>query len=101
MRIIVLLKPTNKRGTKTAYTKFRKVLLADSFTLVDPEIFMSMTTNRQSAKIHVERIPAFAPTTGIVKVLMLTERQYHSMTYLTGEDDYQERMVGGNCHVIL
>lgn len=101
MRIIVLLKPTNKYGTKTAYTKFRKALLADGFTLAAPEIFMRITTNRKSAKTHIDRISSYAPNTGVVKVLMLTERQYHSMIYLTGEVDYQERMVGGNCHVSL
>ena len=101
MRVIVILKPTNKRGTKTSYTNFRKALLADGFTLVVPEIFMRITTNRKSAKTHIDRISVSAPNTGVVKVLTLTERQFRNMIYLTGEDDYQERVVGGHCHVNL
>ena len=45
MRIIVVLHPTNKRGTKSAYTKFRQALLTDGFVLMAPEIFMRITAN--------------------------------------------------------
>jgi len=38
MRILVILNPTNKRGTKTAYTSFRKTLLSDGFILWGPEL---------------------------------------------------------------
>ena len=101
MRIIVVLKSTNKRGTKMAYTTFRKTLLADGFVLVAPEIFMRITTNRKSAKLHIEKLAGQASDTGTIRVLALTELQFHNIIYLTGEEDYQEKMIGGNCHVSL
>ena len=33
MRVFVLLQPTNIRGTKTAYTKFRKYLMHEGFLM--------------------------------------------------------------------
>ena len=74
MRIIVILKPTNKRGTKAAYTRFRKKLLKDGFVMMMPEIFMRITTNRKSAKIHLNRISEDLPDTGVIRVLLLTEK---------------------------
>lgn len=101
MRVIIVLKPTNKRGTKTAYTRFRNELQSNGFVLVAPEIFMRVTTNRKSAKTLIERISKRVPDTGIIRVLTLTEKQFHGMLYLTGEDDYQEKTVGANCHICL
>ena len=101
MRIIVVLHPTNKRGTKISYTNFRNRLLANGFVLMAPEIFMKISTNRKSAKVQVERIAPFAPDTGVIRVLLLTEKQHRNMMYLVGEPDYQEQKVGGHCHVSL
>jgi len=101
MRIIIALQPTNKRGTKSAYTNFRKKLLSDGFMLVMPEVFMRITSNRKSAKIHINRISDYLPDTGVIRALLLTEKQYQNIIYLVGEADYQEKMVGGNCHISL
>ena len=101
MRIIVVLHPTNKRGTKSAYTKFRRALLADGFILMAPEIFMRITTNRKSAKVHVNRISEVVPDTGVIRVLLLTEKQYKNIIYLVGAPSYQEQTVGEYCRVCL
>ena len=49
MRILVMLNPTNKKGTKTAYTASRKFLASDGYVLWGPEIYMRVVTNRKSA----------------------------------------------------
>lgn len=35
-----MLAPTNKYGTKTAYTELRKFLIKDGYLLLQPEVFM-------------------------------------------------------------
>lgn len=101
MRILVILKPTNQRGTKAEYTRFRKFLASDGYVLVGQELFMRVATNRKGAEKHLRRLNEVRPTTGTVRVLRLTEKQYEKMWYLTGEEDYQEEVVGAKCHIQL
>lgn len=101
MRILVMLKPTNLRGTKMSYTKFRKFLLSDGYTMIGQELYMRVTTNRKSVEKHIRRMEEYNPNTGIIRVLKLTEKQFNRMVYLTGEQDYQEKVVGTKCHIQL
>ena len=56
MRIFVILSPTNKRGTKTEYTKLRKFLISDGYIRIAEEVFMRITNNRKGAEKHFRRI---------------------------------------------
>ncbi len=94
MRILVMLNPTNKKGTKTAYTAFRKFLASDGYVLWGPEIYMRVVTNRKSADTHIRRLQATHPDTGMIRVLRLTEKQFSSMLSLTETIDFQEEIVG-------
>lgn len=49
MRILVLLNPTNKKGTKAAYTELRKFLIKDGYVLLQSEVFMPL---RESANVN-------------------------------------------------
>ena len=101
MRTIVMLRPTNRRGTKMPYTAFRKRLAAEGFALLQPEVFMRVSHTRAAAEHLVERLAEDVPPTGSICVLVLTERQYASMRYLTGRPDDQERLVGARVQVEL
>lgn len=101
MRLLVILSPTNKWGTKTAYTALRKYLIKDGYLRIAPEVFMRITENRKAAEKHYRRIEAYTPKSGTVRMLRLTEKQYASIYMLTGEPDLQEKTVGRNCQVIL
>ncbi|MBP3893013.1 MAG: CRISPR-associated endonuclease Cas2 [Atopobiaceae bacterium] len=101
MRIIVALRPTNKHGTKGEYTAFRKLLLASGLVLVQPEVFLGCAPTRRAAMLLLERLKEQAPTTGAVCALVLTERQFSSMVYLTGEPSYQEHSVGTAANIDL
>ena len=101
MRIIVILSPTNKWGTKTEYTNLRKFLLRDGYLRIAPEVFMRITPTRRASEKHYRRLEDVAPKTGVVRVLRLTEKQYESIYLLSGEMDYQEKIVGKNCHIMI
>ena len=91
MRIIVILTPTNKYGTKMAYTALRKFLISDGYERIAPEVFMRITTGRKGNEKHLRRLSDFSPGTGTVRILTLTEKQYNNIIYLTGEPDEQEK----------
>lgn len=101
MRLIVILSPTNKYGTKTEYTKLRKFLISDGYLRISEEVFMRVTNSRRACEKHIRRIDDFAPSTGIVRIIMMTEKSYKNIIMLTGEDDYQERTVGTNFLISL
>ena len=101
MRIIVMLRPTNRRGTKMPYTAFRKRLVAEGFVMLQPEVFMRVSHTRAAAEHLVGRLAEDVPNTGSICAIILTERQYASMRYLTGQADVQELLVGAREHVEL
>ena len=101
MRVIMMLRPTDKHGTKGAYTAFRKRLVTEGFVLVQPEVFMLTTPTRRSAEFALSRLADAAPTTGTVCAMLLTERQAASVRYLVGEAPYQERSIGAKRLVTL
>ena len=101
MRIIVILSPTNKWGTKTEYTNLRKFLLRDGYLRIAPEVFMRITPTRRASEKHYRRLEDVAPKTGTVRILRLTEKQFESIYLLSGNVDYQEKVVGRNCQIML
>ena len=101
MRILVLLDPTNKRGTKKAYTDLRTFLQTDGYLRIGTELFMRVATSRKTAEKHIRRLSEHAPSTGVVRVIRLTEKQYENIWYLTGGPDTQELLVGRNSHIML
>ncbi len=101
MRILVILSPTDKWGTKTEYTALRIFLLRDGYLRIAPEVFMRITPTRRASEKHFRRLEEYAPKSGTVRVLRLTEKQYENIYLLTGSPDYQEKTVGRNCHIML
>lgn len=101
MRLIVILSPTGKWGTKKEYTALREFLHKDGYLRIAPEVFVRVVQNRKAAEKHYRRIKKYAPKTGVVRMLRLTEKQYNSIYMVTGEMDYQEKTVGNNVHIML
>ena len=91
MRLIAILSPTDKWGTKTEYTKLRKFLLKDGYIRIAPEVFMRVVQNRKVSEKHYRRIDEVKPKTGVVRLLRLKERQYNNIYMVIGEPDYQEK----------
>lgn len=101
MRLIAILSPTDKWGTKTEYTRLRKFLQKDGYIRIAPEVYMRIVQNRKTSEKHYRRIEEVAPKSGTVRLLRLTEKQYDKIYMLTGEADYQEKTVGTKCHIMI
>ena len=101
MRLLVIISPTDKWGTKAEYTKLRKFLRKDGYLRIAPEVYMRIVQNRKTAEKHYRRIDEVAPKTGLVRMLRLTEKQYNNIYLVTGETDYQAKVVGTNCHIMV
>ncbi len=96
-----MLSPTEKWGTKLEYTEFRTFLRKDGYIRIGPELYMRVVQNRNSSEKYYKRIMEYAPKSGVVRMSRLTEKQYNSIHYVTGNKDYQETIVGANSLVVI
>lgn len=55
MRLLVILSPTEKWGTKTEYTKLRKFLHKDGYLRIEPEVYMRIVQNRNGETFTLNR----------------------------------------------
>lgn len=101
MRVIAILSPTDKCGTKTEYTNIRKFFLKDGYIRMAPEVFMRVVQNRKASEKHYRRIDEVKLKTGVVRLIGLTEKQHNNIYMVTGELDYQEKTVCVNCHIMI
>jgi CRISPR/Cas system-associated protein endoribonuclease Cas2 len=65
MRILVMLNPTNKYGTKMAYTELRKFLIKDGYLRIGQELFMRITPNRKTAEKAEQNRRLYRTFTGV------------------------------------
>ena len=73
----------------------------DGYMRIAPEVYMRVVQNRKSSEKHYRRIAEVAPKTGTVRLLRLTEKQFNNIYMVTGKTDYQEKVVGINCHIMI
>lgn len=78
---------SNLKLTKTEYTNLRNFLTKDGYFKIAPEVYIRIVQNRKASEKHYRRIQEFAPKTGTVRLLRLTEKQYQSIYMVTGEPD--------------
>lgn len=62
---------------------------------------MRIMQNRKASEKHYRRIEEYAPKTEVVKLLRLTEKQYNNIYMVSGDSDYQEKMVGVYAYIML
>lgn len=86
MRILVFFDlPTLTNDDLREYRRFRKYLVKNGFFMMQESIYSKIALNQTAAKIVVGNLHKHKPTSGIVQVLAVTERQYANMEYLVGE----------------
>ena len=101
MRILVMLNPTNRYGTKGAYTELRKFLLFDGYIKLQNEVFMRVEDTKKGCVKHQNRIKSYLPPTGEVRMLILTEKQFKNCVLCYEKPDLQEKLIGAKDLVTL
>lgn len=101
MRILVMLNLTNRYGTKMAYTELRRFFINDGYQKKKPEVFMQVEDTKKSCIKHQNRIKLYLPSTGEVRMLILTEKQYENCLLCQEKPDLQEKLVGAKDIVTL
>ncbi|GLB47438.1 CRISPR-associated endoribonuclease Cas2 [Philodulcilactobacillus myokoensis] len=86
MRLMIMFDlPTETSEDKRNYRHFRKSLINEGFVMIQYSVYAKVCVNRLSAKFIDNRVSAFAPQKGVIQSMMMTEKQYNDMHFITGK----------------
>lgn len=71
--------PTETPEDKLNYTRFRKSMLKDGFTMHQFSIYKRFCVSFESATTHVQRTKQNLPPYGHVSILVITDKQFGLM----------------------
>ena len=86
MRIIVMfdLPVTTALGRKE-YAVFRRFLIKSGFLMMQESIYCKIAQNTTMADSIIENVRKNKPSSGLVQILKVTEKQYSKIEYIVGE----------------
>ncbi len=93
--------PTQTNSDKKEYTKFRRFLLNNGYIMIQYSIYSRFCRNNTDVSKHIKRLVDNKPKYGNVRVLQVTEKQYDSMVFLTGEYNFHEKTINTNPLIII
>lgn len=76
--------PTLTSNNRKAYRTFRKFLITNGFLMLQESIYSKLALNGTVANTVIRNIESNIPDSGLVQMLIVTERQFAKMTYLVG-----------------
>lgn len=87
MRVIVMFDlPVITAAERKEYTTFRKFLIKSGFLMLQESIYCKIAQNGTMADTIVMNIRKNKPSSGLVQVLKVTEKQYAKMEYIVGDN---------------
>ena len=92
MRLIVFFDlPVETAVQRKNYRLFRKYLIKEGYLMLQESVYAKLVTNNGAASAAITRLKKHRPPQGLVQVLKVTEKQFSTMTYITGNrESYDE-----------
>lgn len=86
MRVIIFFDlPSVTAAEIKQYTRFRKFLLKSGFVMMQESVYTKLALNTTAADAVVNSVRSNKPEAGIVQALVVTEKQFSKIEYITGE----------------
>lgn len=86
MWVIVLFDlPTDNEQARKQYSKFRKFLLDDGFTMMQYSVYMRHSSSDENANVHVKRVKTKLPPDGEVRIIKITDKQFGKIEVFYGK----------------
>jgi CRISPR-associated endoribonuclease Cas2 len=79
--------PTLTSTDRRNYRQFRKHLINDGFLMMQESIYTCILIDKQSANLLEKKVSMYAPNKGLVQSMIVTEKQFASMNFLTGKEN--------------
>lgn len=99
MRVIVFFDlPIQTAAERREYTRFRRGLIKNGFLMMQESVYTKIALNMTSAASIMQTVREMKPSSGMVQMLTVTEKQYARMEYVLGDRqteivDSDERLV--------
>ena len=88
MRILVFFDlPMETAKDKRMYSKFRKFLVNEGFIMMQKSVYTKLALNNSIVNSIKDKININKPSKGIVQLLVITEKQFSGIEYITGKKD--------------
>ena len=85
MRLIVFFDlPVATTAQRKNYRLFRKFLIKEGYLMLQESVYAKLAINDGAASAAIMRLRKHRPPQGLVQVLKVTEKQFATMTYITG-----------------
>ncbi len=86
MRVMVFFDlPTLTAKDRREYSKFRKYLIKNGFVMLQESVYTKLAVNQNSSNEISANIKKNKPSSGIVQILTVTEKQFSKMEAVVGE----------------
>lgn len=86
MRLMIMFDlPMETASERREYNQFRRKLINEGFLMIQYSVYVRVCVTRQTATFLENRVRKFLPRGGTVQSLMITEKQYSDMHFLTGK----------------
>lgn len=99
MRVLIFFDlPVVSEKDRREYRKFRKYLIKNGFLMLQESVYCKLAQNSTVGDAICENIRKNRPSSGLVQLLKVTEKQYAKMDFIVGESqseviDSDERLV--------
>ncbi len=77
--------PTETKTDKKKYTKFRKRIMADGFSMFQFSMYIRHCSSKENTEVHIKRVKAILPPKGHVGILTITDKQFGMMEIFRGK----------------
>jgi CRISPR-associated protein Cas2 len=77
--------PVDTPAARKAYTRFRKNLLDDGFTMMQFSVYSRYCASIENAEVHIARMGDRLPSVGEVRFLTITDRQFSRIRVFWGK----------------
>lgn len=86
MRVVVFFDlPQNTANDMREYRSFRKFLLRNGFIMMQESVYSKIVLNSTAAVAVQEKVRKHKTSSGLIQMLVITERQFERMEIVVGE----------------
>ena len=88
MRVIVFFDlPVDNAKLRRQYSKFRKFLINEGFIMMQESVYSKLALNGSVVASIKEKLNKNRPKYGLVQMLIITEKQYSRIEFITGQSE--------------
>lgn len=88
MRVIVFFDlPIENAKLRKQYSKFRKFLINEGFVMMQESVYSKLALNASVVTSIKEKLYKNRPKDGLVQMLVVTEKQYSGIEFITGKGE--------------